>query len=86
MFADKITKATESVQSQERILVITEKAIYSIKGKKLMKRISLEECAGIRKKTEPVEHQGEFFIHLNKIEGYRFHSKRCEEIINVFNA
>ena len=60
--------------NQERIIAISNEAIYNIKKLKVMRKIPIFKIGGISKTTTPGKY--EFTIHVPSEYDYRFISER----------
>ena len=82
LFSDKITKKNRFGFSQERNIIITNKAIYNLKKKDLKRRILLNMIRGITISSL----NDEFIIHCNDSEyDYQYFSKRKKIIIEIIS-
>jgi serum/glucocorticoid-regulated kinase 2 len=82
LFTDKVTKTNRFGFSQERIIMVTNKAIYNLKKKSLKRRIEIASILGITisKLTD------EFVIHGNESEyDYDYVSWRRKKIIECIS-
>lgn len=82
LFSDKISKINKWGFSQERNIIVTEKAIYNFKKKSLKRRIEMNSIRGITitKVTE------EFVIHGSDMEyDYHFISPKRKKIIEFIS-
>ena len=86
IFSDKITKINVDKvlnKSQERNILITNLAIYNIKGDEKKRRIRIDELQGIT--ISKLSHQ--FIIHCNQNEyDYLFISKSRKKIIKILQT
>ena len=81
-FSDKIYKINKYSWNQERIIIITNKAIYNLKKETLKRRIDLQTLIGITisKNSE------EFVIHCSHIDyDYHYTSPRRKIIIEIIS-
>merc|ERR1712060_848267 len=69
--------------SQERMIAITDKAIYNIHKKKIKRVIQHSEIGGITKTVPSSRNVTEFTIHVPSSYDYRFSSEKREEILRV---
>lgn len=80
LFSDKIIKINRYNMSQDRLIVITSKAIYNLKKKDLKRRIELSKIKGI----SMTKITDEFVIHGNDIEyDYDYVSSKRRNILEV---
>ena len=80
LFSDKIKKTNHYGFSQERNIIITDKAVYNLKGKSMKRRFQLSCIKGITmsKITD------EFIIHCNDNEyDYQYNSGKKKTIIEI---
>ena len=81
-FSDKVSKKNHFGFSQERTLIITNKAVYNLKKKELKRRILLNMIRGVSISTV----NDEFIIHCNGIEyDYQIFSKKTKIIIEIIS-
>ena len=81
-FSDKIYKINKYNWKQERIIIITDKAIYNLKKETLKRRIDLKALIGITisKNSE------EFVLHCSHIDyDYHYTSPRIKTIIEIIS-
>jgi len=81
-FSDKIYKINKYNWKQERIIIITDKAIYNLKKDTLKRRIDLKALIGITisKNSE------EFVLHCSHIDyDYHYTSPRIKTIIEIIS-
>ena len=79
-FSDKIYKFNKYNWKQERIIIITDKAIYNLKNLSLKRRIDLRMLIGITIS----KNSDEFVLHCCDIEyDYHYISKRLRIIIEI---
>ena len=81
-FSDKIYKINRYNWKQERIIIITDKAIYNLKKDTLKRRIDLKALIGITisKNSE------EFVLHCSHIDyDYHYTSPRIKTIIEIIS-
>ena len=79
-FSDKISKINKYNWKQERNIIITDKAIYNLKGESLKRRIDFKTIIGITINDQT----NEFVIHCNDIDyDYYYISKRLKTIIEI---
>lgn len=79
-FSTVITKFNDDGDRQERVLVITDQAIYNIKAKTIKRRVQLEKLEAITKSTNSAE----FVLHFKGENDYRYSSyNRRNEIIEA---
>jgi len=62
--------------SQERMLAITNKAIYNIHKKKVKRKIDFKDIGGLTKTVPPSKSSTEFTIHVPSKYDYRFNTDR----------
>lgn len=62
--------------SQERMLAITDKAIYNVYKKKIKRRIEIKDIGGITKTVPPSKNNTEFTIGIPSEYDYRFISEK----------
>ena len=79
-FSDKISKINKYNWKQERNIIITDKAIYNLRGLQLKRRIDFKTIIGITINDQT----NEFVIHCNDIDyDYYYISKRLKTIIEI---
>ena len=79
LFSDKIYKKNRFLFSQERFILITNYAIYNLKGKSLKRRIDISKLKGITNSEKTFE----FVIHGNEEYDYLLYSENKLIIIDV---
>lgn len=62
--------------SQERMIAITNNAIYNIHKKKIKRVIQIAEMGGISKTVPPSRNATEFTVHVPTSYDYRFSSEK----------
>eukprot|EP00826_Nyctotherus_ovalis_P007529 TRINITY_DN1189_c0_g1_i4.p1 TRINITY_DN1189_c0_g1~~TRINITY_DN1189_c0_g1_i4.p1 ORF type:complete len:530 (+),score=174.62 TRINITY_DN1189_c0_g1_i4:155-1744(+) len=81
LHCSKLYKYNDFNMKQKRIIVITSKFVYNMKGKNIKRKISLAEVTATTQSRHP-ESQ-EFIIHVPSEYDYRYSSERRFEIIDV---
>ena len=79
LFSDKIYKKNRFLFSQERYIVITNYAIYNLKGKSLKRRIDISKLKGITNSEKTLE----FVLHGNEEYDYLYYSENKLIIIHI---
>lgn len=79
-YSTSITKFNDDGYRQERIIVITDQALYNFKAKTLKRRIQLEKLEAITKS----KNSSEFILHIKDENDYRYSSfNRRAEVIEI---
>lgn len=79
-FSSTIDKINRYGMSQERIMIVTDKAIYNLKKRSLKRRIAISSIRGISLS----KFSNEFVIHCNDLEyDYQYISERKKKIIEL---
>lgn len=81
-FADKVKKTNMFEWTQERILVVTNNAVYNIHKKEVKRCILIKDIGGISK-TVPPSKALEFTIHVPTTYDYRFSSPHRDAIVDL---
>lgn len=82
LFSDVLNKINRYGLSQERSIIISQKAIYNLKKKELKRRIEIHNIKGI----SCAKDNDEFVIHCIDMEyDYHFSSSRMKKIIQFMN-
>lgn len=82
LFSDVLNKINRYGLSQERSIIISQKAIYNLKKKELKRRIEIHNIKGISCARD----SDEFVIHCIDMEyDYHFSSNRMKKIIQFMN-
>lgn len=76
VYASMIKKTNMFEWTQERMLAITNNAIYNIHKKKIKRVILINDIGGITKTVPPSRCQVEFTIHVPSAYDYRFESEK----------
>ena len=79
LFSDKIYKKNRFLFSQERYIVITNYAIYNLKGKSLKRRIDISKLKGITNSEKTLQ----FVLHGNEEYDYLYYSENKLIIIHI---
>lgn len=82
-FSGNVTKFNRMGWKQERLMLITNLAIYNVKKHKIQRRIAISDIDGITKSTDPK--CTEFVVHVEVEYDYRFvtNEKRRDDIFFV---
>ena len=79
LFSDKIYKKNSYGLTQERYIVITNNAIYNLKGKQLKRKIEISKLKGITNSSKT----NEFVLHGNEEYDYLYYSYNKNIIIYI---
>jgi len=82
VYSNQMIKINHRGKSQMRLLLITDKAVYSCKPKnvsKCQRRIEIPEIASVTLSTV----SGEFVLHVPREYDYRFKSEDCQNVANA---
>lgn len=86
LFADKVKKTNMYEWTQERTLVITDKAIYNVHKKAVKRTIQIKEIGGMTKTVPPSKSTTEFTVHVPSEYDYRFLSNRRDQIMKILKT
>lgn len=86
LFADKIKKTNMYDWTQERTLVITNKAIYNVHKKSVKRTIMVKDIGGMTKTVPPSKSTTEFTVHVPAEYDYRFLSPKRDNIMQLLKA
>jgi len=81
IFSGKLLKFNPSQVKQERVMLISNKALYNMKKKAIQRKIPISEVEAITKSL--VKDSQEFVIHVPSEYDYRYISELRTEIINT---
>ena len=76
VYACMIKKTNMFEWSQERMLAITNNAVYNIHKKKQKRVILIADLGGVTKTEPPSRNTSEFTIHVPSTYDYRFESEK----------
>jgi len=79
LFSDFVIKINRRNKEQNRVMVITDKAVYNVKNYKLKRRIVIMNLISITMSKSSEE----FVMHVPEEYDYRYKSAKKEEIINA---
>lgn len=84
LFSDNVLKINKKYKTQNRILLITDKALYNVDPNqfKVKRRIKLEDIAGVSVSSMT---DGHFAIHVPGSYDYLFSSDKKTEIIDTLH-
>jgi len=76
IYASMVKKINMYGWSQERMVAITNRAIYNIHKKKIKREIAIADIGGITKTVAPSKCTTEFTVHVPSLYDYRFVSEK----------
>jgi hypothetical protein len=76
LYASMVKKINMYEWSQERMIAITDRAIYNIHKKKIKREIAIADIGGITKTVPPSKCVTEFTVHVPSSYDYRFASDK----------
>jgi hypothetical protein len=76
LYASMVKKINMYGWSQERMIAITNRAIYNIHKKKIKREIAIADIGGITKTVPPSQCSTEFTVHVPSHYDYRFSSEK----------
>ena len=76
VYAAMVKKINQFEWSQERLLAITDRAIYNIHKKKIKRVIEINDVGGITKTVPPSRCSTEFTVHVPSSYDYRFSTEK----------
>jgi len=83
VYASMVKKINQFEWSQERMIAITNNAIFNIHKKKIKRVITINDIGGISKTVPPSRCTTEFTVHVPSSYDYRFATEKREEILDV---
>jgi hypothetical protein len=82
LFSCDLKKINDYGKSQARILLITNKRVYNLAGKKIKRAIKVSEITAMTKNT--AEKNLEFIIHVSSESDYRFKVESKQKRDDIF--
>ena len=76
LYTSMVKKINMYGWSQERMIAITNRAIYNIHKKKIKREIAIADIGGITKTVPPSKCSTEFTVHVPSHYDYRFSSEK----------
>ena len=84
VYADRHDKKNRFGFLQERIIVITDKAVYNIKGKTLKRTFLVDDLVGLTKTSRPSRDLTTFTLHHKSQHDYNlYHNKNRDLFISM---
>ena len=79
VYAALVKKINQFEWSQERMVAITNNAIFNIHKKKIKRVITISDIGGISKTVPPSRYTAKFTVHVPSSYDYRFSTEKSAE-------